>query len=51
LKETLGFGSVFESHDDVICIPDDYDVACSAMLSPVLCPKVEKVGRDEAWWR
>src|SRR5204863_5915117 len=43
LKETLGISSLFESHDDIIRVPHDYDVASSAVLSPVLGPKVESV--------
>jgi hypothetical protein len=38
LEETLGVISVFESHDDIICVTDDDDVARGTMLSPVLYP-------------
>jgi hypothetical protein len=40
LKEALGIGSLLEPHDDIIRVPHDYDVASSAVLSPVLGPKV-----------
>jgi hypothetical protein len=38
LEKPLRLGSMLESHDDIICVADDYDVAVSVMLSPVLDP-------------
>ena len=40
-QKTGGFS--VESHDDIIRVPHDYDVASSAVFSPVLGPEVERV--------
>lgn len=43
LEESLGIGSLFEPQDDIIRVAHDYDLARSAVFSPVLCPKVENI--------
>src|SRR5579875_2857619 len=43
LEEPLGIGSLLESQNNVVGVPNDDNVAPGMMLSPVLRPKVEGV--------
>jgi len=42
-KESLGIVAVLESHDEVVCVSDNDDIARSISNPPLLYPQVENV--------
>jgi hypothetical protein len=49
LEKPLRFLPMFESHDDIIRITDDYDVADSTMFSPVPDPLIKRHNAGRCW--
>jgi hypothetical protein len=43
LEESFSLSAMLKPHDEVISVPDDYDIAPRVTLAPLLNPQVEDI--------